>query len=226
MTLEWMQRLVSKVETRECFKTPFCVTLEGKKWACVTDGVVLVAVQDDRDLLRAEFPPLPFPDTERVVKDFLIRTAPGDIFMTRLKAWAGDPCWPSDNPCPFCGGTGKVVCVMCGGNEHEEECPQCGASHVCVPCRGCNGEGRHRCPLCDGSGADGKKALPRYGKIAGVTIDRIRIARAIENLSGPVGAASAKGLGFLVMEGPGWKAFLMQVNAPGRSFPEFEKGES
>lgn len=172
---------------------PWKVIRHGHASAVATDGRVAVLLEGGSDF--------PEPDESRlssftrVLDDADLATPAADasligLTVAALREWTGPAELTRLGLCPCCGGDG------------QHECGQC--------------ETEHDCGVCEGTGGVEKSPEPRPGYVAGLLIDRNRLARVLAHLDGPcevrIGRTSGGSGGpFFVIAGYGWTVIQMPM---------------
>ena len=209
MTLEWLASRMGTPYKQQSTWTYRPVRIG--PYVCYTDGHLLVGVESDD-------PTPELPEDTKVPGYVLAEpTADAETYaVADLREWAGEPEWPEWIPvCAECDGTGEVE-----GVETECECPDCGHVHAC--------DSAGDCEACDGTGGGAwSRHEYRRGKIAGVRIDRVLLARALEDASGsatayPVEIGNSPSL---ILAGDGWRVLIMGLHdfsRDGVEHPEFQ----
>lgn len=135
-----------------------------------TDGKIALAIGSDEK--RGGGPEHVIRALKKLFSAAVPKTA-STVDSQTLKEWSGAE--PERVECAYCKGTGK--CSACGGT----------GSRSCV-CSDCGDEHRDDCDLecgnCAGEGELDPAASP--GRLAGVVVDRNRLALLLEAFSGPV----------------------------------------
>jgi hypothetical protein len=112
-----------------------------------------------------------------------------------LAAWCGPYDPGQEEPCETCGGDGRC------------ECPRC--------------DGEHDCGVCRGSGRQGP--LPPFlpGVLAGPSVDRNRLIKAVAHLQGTCKVYADKDA--VVLAGPGWRVMISPLvdTCNKKDHPEF-----
>jgi hypothetical protein len=183
------------------YTRPWVLHWRGRPCVVATDGRLLVLAPHD---FPAEAPPPPV--RERLLRLLDAPDPPAALETTAeaLAAWCGprDPGEP--RPCDQCGGSG-----LC-------HCPRCDAEHDCGFCDG--GEAAARPPV-------------RPGVLAGVVVDRNRLALALPHLSGPCTVRGDAGRGLVGLDARGWRVLAASLGwnlgwtRGGETGPEFPAGE-
>ena len=120
-----------------------------------------------------------------------------------LRAFCGAPL-PHIIPCD---NHAQQECDQCKGTGEAEHCCQyCDDSHACV-CAFCGGEGTTACPHC-GDGRDSPAIRP--ARIAGMLVDRVRLARLLACVDADAVEMRAGDEHLLLRWNGGWGA-LMQL---------------
>lgn len=157
----------------EWMTDPFLLRIYGKAWACVTDGHVLLCLEEDepRDDLRDATATV----ARAVTKTDEFKTA-FNVPMAQLKEWAGQPDYVTVKQCQACA-NGKPECSICHGRGEVECACYCGNVHD-AQCRSCEGSGRN-CVGCGDERTITHVPDMNEGMLLGVCVDRVKLARAL-----------------------------------------------
>lgn len=160
-----LQPVCSRDGSRKNLGTPFGMTLDGRLWACATDGHVMAALPMAGEIRKDG------PDAARLCDI----AATHKTTVEALRAWAG-PSQPLESKCPECGGV-PVKCQECKGEGEIAapycDCPSCDGYHPCHSCRG-----KRRCKTCQDSGE--VTAPVRYGRIGPAILNLNLLALALD----------------------------------------------
>lgn len=151
----WMNEIQYGGDPRKQCQAPFKYQLDGTEWLIATNGHMLCAVKQTSD---AEL-------IKHVTIDTILQCneAGYQASMEALRNWVGED---SLKPCSACERTGYVQC-NCNGDE------KCTKQHM-------DDTGEVECEQCDGVGLTGFEH--RLGRIGGILINRILIAKALHRL--------------------------------------------
>lgn len=172
----WLEAVPASAEpARAALAKPMRLAVAGAPWVIASDGAVLVAE-------RGEAPSYPecHPSIVLRIVSYLARPegARRPTTIEALRAWAGPPVLAKPEPCGSCQGAGASPCGECGGTgKSDRECADCGEHHDCL-CDCCKA-GRIYCEPCAGTGKEDGKRPVRPGRIAGLAVDRERLARVL-----------------------------------------------
>lgn len=174
-------------------RRPFAITYEGRRGAFASDGYILVILWDCGE---AE-PDGKVPDIAGLLdqtKDAEARS----VKLRPLASWCGSPSW--DGPeCRRCNGCGKV----------ERGCDYCRHDHTC------------RCEECGGKGTE--PVEPRPGRLGGVPVNRVLLARALDVVPPSDVAELRVAKDRVRLDAPLWRIELMQMTfPPSRRLPKFD----
>lgn len=145
--------------------SPFWVELDGQRYACATNGHVIVARVGGTDGLR----PAPERPAKSVPVVDTLKPKPDAVAIAvdvaKLWAYCGEPEWP-------------LTCESCNGSG-EGTCPTCYTLNAAGQCDGCEGTGEY-------TPGDG----PRPALIGSVGFDRRLVARGLSALGVQAGKAT------------------------------------
>jgi hypothetical protein len=137
-----------------------------REWLCATTGSYLVAVRSDEAA-----PECPHPEGDVNVQPPSIATRV-EVSGAELRAWAGEPWTLCD-----CGGP-SAPCTEChGAGARTRRCFECDEEHECA-CAQCEGSGTGGC------GCGGFSDKTREGRLFGLGINRLLLARALDVVVG------------------------------------------
>lgn len=216
--LSWMEKFVYPGDIRPGLSSPFSMSAAGSEWVVATNGKMLVAVKGVREGVAH----CPNSYVEEATSGFLGLAPKDSVYVPfeELKAFAGQPHWPSEEPCSKCNGEGMSSCSNCRGTgEVEVECEHCLESHDCV-CQDCD-EGEVKCLECDGTGKAMGKAPIRPGVICGVLFNLEDISRVFSFLCSERILVGVDNKNKLVIRSGSWTLISMMVNIQGQH-PEFK----
>lgn len=182
--LEKLARLTDKAI--KAAPQPFRMVIDGRVWACATEGHVLVAVEGDFDE-RDHYGRLIEPAAGKAAAFFRssvanyigqlvsacrrVKTMP----LPELRDWAGTATWTRQ--CSDCGGKGRSRCGVCSGTGEVK-----GRMKPKIKCQDCRATGKVRCSECK----NGTTTAPadRFGIVGGTTVNREYLARALDCIDG------------------------------------------